>query len=544
MLGASSRLVAQTMLWATRTPLRWVAVLAYRLVIWSAAGLLRWGDPDSAVYLRGGWGRGESVPGLSDIDLALVVADGRADRLRRRWRRLLRAVPAAGSLIQLAVYGDAELLAAVSAPTLSADSAVHLGPSPLPDEAGLRVRPGLLGPLQDWRGVAGPNRLPPAAAPDAQGRRVGAWLELQAIWRDAFRACARPAAVTVPHLCVKLVADPARIWLGLVEGAHLSRRREVLELGQRLIPEEAAALAAALALYDALDERPVPPLADSLSACLRLSDRLAGWLIEDLRGAGRTAVRLVGTDGHDLALPPEADAPLRRLLGEPPRLQPLLDWRALAWPLHPDDAFAATRLSPAEPEGLGAAVMAAGSWGPYPALSHGELIVLAGPGLLRAVQCRLTDPVTFAISRGQTVAEFPDVAGWSAPDWARRAVLEHRAWLGVGPVRQGPLVEQWMQSLWRTSAPDAVVIGLLLSAARAALFAESLDQGRPELAVTVSAAAAALDARLGGAGTLAREAAAAYRACRLAGTDPPVTVVMNLREAVLGLPAFALPAPG
>ena len=48
-------------------------------------------------------------------------------------------------------------------------------------------------------------------------------------------------------------------------------------------------------------------------------------------------------------------------------------------------------------------------------------------GNLRCAQCAATDPVSFALLDGRAIARFPLVPGWSAADWARRAVAEQRA---------------------------------------------------------------------------------------------------------------------
>jgi DNA-binding NarL/FixJ family response regulator len=57
---------------------------------------------------------------------------------------------------------------------------------------------------------------------------------------------------------------------------------------------------------------------------------------------------------------------------------------------------------------------------------------------LRAVTCPVTDPVSFALVAGGTVARFPNVDGWSAEHAARRAVAEHRPDVCVVDVRMPP----------------------------------------------------------------------------------------------------------
>jgi hypothetical protein len=69
----------------------------------------------------------------------------------------------------------------------------------------------------------------------------------------------------------------------------------------------------------------------------------------------------------------------------------------------------------------------------------------------------------------------------------------------------------------------------LLTAARAALFADSLGRGEPELPLTAAAVAERLEARA---------ALDCYRDCLLEGSDPPASQVASLRERVLDLPAY------
>lgn len=81
--------------------------------------------------------------------------------------------------------------------------------------------------------------------------------------------------------------------------------------------------------------------------------------------------------------------------------------------------------------------------------------------VLRSAKCSAADPVPFALLAGESEARFSELRGFSAAEAARRAVAEHRAWLGGGG-----------------SGRDG-----LLSAARAGLFARSLADGQPELAL-------------------------------------------------------------
>jgi hypothetical protein len=333
-----------------------------------------------------------------------------------------------------------------------------------------------------------------------------AWLELQFVWRSAFRACTQPAAVDLAYVCVKLVADAARIWLWLVRGDLCVTRREALEEGLHALPEEEAALRAALALDARLPSNPEPELAQALSGLVRLSARL-GRHVSAEAGDGGTAVALDWDPAEPLALHAGAR--------DAPGVLPLADWRARVWPVSPDDALLPSDFDPADPEALGSAVRAAGGWGPYPSVALAGLLVVAGPGLLRAVQCAPTDPVSFALLEGREEASFPEVPGWSAQGCARRAVTEHRAWLASGDL-------------------DLDRFGRLFTAAQAALFAGSLALGEPRLPLTAAAAAAAIGAE---------EEYLHYRAWRGGEAAVSAEVAASLRDRVLALDAYAQGTP-
>jgi hypothetical protein len=363
--------------------------------------------PGSSVYLRAGLARGDVVYGLSDLDLALVVPD--RDAVMARRERLFRRFPLLRRLVHAAVYEEGQLETAVSAsplPTCPLDLVLYSGPSRLVDSALLGVRFAPRGPASDWRLVRGPDRRPAAHPPDRQQLRVAAWLELQFWWRQAFLACAAPRGLWRSYLCLKLVAEPLRILLWLEDGLDLRTRADVLERARELVPEESEAIERAQLLRSTLADDGDAPLAAYLPVLVRLSERIAATLAEEVAGAGTTEVRLVGGDGDE---------------------QPLVDWRAVVWPDHPVETFRVVRGDPGDPAALASAARHAGS---YRALRAGRLLVLPSLDVpagvaLRAVQCELTDPVSFALVDGRRVARFPNVAGWSARAWAERAVREH-----------------------------------------------------------------------------------------------------------------------
>lgn len=520
---------------------------AYDAVTRAIAACVTWRRPGTAVYARGALAVGDPVFGLSDIDMAVVApptphrSGVAAARLRRRWKRVCRAAPFLRRLVDLAVYDHAELGVAAAMPTLTAARAVHFGSGKLLDQGRMLVRPGLYGALDDWRLLRGPDRRPAAPARPPDERWMAGWLELQFLWRCIFTTCTNPHAPDAAYMCVKLIADPARIWLWLVHGERASGRRDALERALRRIPEEEPVLRRALDLLDALPRAPEPPLAELLPGCVRLSARIGQSLASEAENANVVDVTLVRDDDPDLALPAGARDALRPLAGPEPKLLPLVDWRARAVPVPPDEALCPVGLDPGTPSELARAA-AAGVGGAYPALEADGLMVLATTrgGVLRGVQSAVTDPVSFALARDATTAAFPSVPGWSAHDSARRAVVEHSAWLGVGPQAS---VRDWAYGQARSTSASVHAMGRLFTAARAALLAETLGSGAPELVLTAAGVARHLRERGGSRHGVADDCYAAYRASRVDGRPPPARAVAALRELVLGLPAYAPPAP-
>lgn len=498
---------------------------AHELLMRGVAWYLCRGVEGAAGYAAGSSGRGEPLYGISDIDLVVVVPrvmgrPGEASaRVRRRWARLRRALPPLGELVDVAIYEREDLPRAIGATAFTfgldqsrRDSAAYLGPGRLANPA-LVEGPGLLyGLTAAWRPLRPGPPLPPAREPDARQRRLAAWLNLQSWWRFWFSACLRPDAPRTPYLAVKLVSEPARIWLWLVHGERFFGRRATLERALVLLPDEGPAIRAALDLHRRLPGRAVPDLPEMLSAFVRLSDRIAALLIAESYAHGQTEVRLIGAGDS------------------PEGLVPLADWRALVWSFSPDEQLLPWPGDPADPVILAEAALA-GRQGPYPALRAHELLVLPSAdeggmrSRLRAVQCAASDPVSWALLDGRDVARFPDVAGWSARDWARRAVAEHAAWLRTDP-----------------AASVRPPLARALSAVRAALFLESVESGEPELAVTLDAAIDQLGARLSGGDRVADELRVAYRDWRERGSRPDSDTVATLYDLVgrlLGVPTGA-----
>ena len=75
-----------------------------------SGGPLTRGEPGAAVYTRASFGGSEFLPGLSDVDLAIVLAtDAQADRARGRWKRHDRVLSLGGLVDLPLIYGQAEL---------------------------------------------------------------------------------------------------------------------------------------------------------------------------------------------------------------------------------------------------------------------------------------------------------------------------------------------------------------------------------------------------------------------------------------------------
>ncbi len=181
----------------------------------------------TTVWLRGSFGRGDSVPGLSDIDL--VAATGPDElgtaltHLRRR--RLAESRIGFGRLVSVDLYepGEIEQAAAVNELRFGLEGEGDGEPRSLAsrlrsrapaDELGLRLRPPLPAPWAGWRRLAGRRRLWRSVhALEGTERLTAAWLELQYWWRHAVRAASSPPGDLRSYMAVKLAAESARLRL-------------------------------------------------------------------------------------------------------------------------------------------------------------------------------------------------------------------------------------------------------------------------------------------------------------------------------------------
>jgi hypothetical protein len=482
-------------------------VALYAAVARGAGFLLARGVDDASIYLRQGAAGGELLPGMSDIDLAIVTA-GPADRIRDRWGGLQRRLPWIDRLLDRPLIFEADELADVVAGGnaltygLGRGAPAYYGERPNVDWTRTLEHPGLSGPIAGWRLLHGRDRLPAPAARDEQDERMAAWLQVVLWWRWAFLFCDQPRTPRSADVCVKLIAEPARAWLWLAHRERADGRADALRRLARRLPEEERAAALALDLMRRMPSAPEAPFADVLPALVRLTRRVDELIDEQLAGVPRDEVRVIGSTTS----------------GSYPGVIPLAVWPAVAAPQAFAETFAVDRGSPADPAALSAAVRALGER-EYHALRDGELLVLPARPIprsrLRAVKSRTTDPVSFALLDGAQIARFPRVRGWSASDLAERAVAEHRAWLRTRRVPPRP---------WMPPPPASQPLALLLTAARAKLFADSLARGEPELIVAPDA----LARRLGPAG---EAAVAAYEE----GGAPPQRVLAALEPVVAEL---------
>lgn len=480
-------------------------------------------ERDASAYVRGSIAAGDVLPGLSDVDVALVLAEdeagpGRArERVAARWTRLRRAFRLTDLLLDYPLMlEEPELREVVSSSAPTHPRPIYLGGAFVQDKVRLLERPGLYGATGDWRLLRGPERRPVEPARDAHQRRIAAWLELSYWWQWAFPVCADPTGPRTASLCVKLVSEPARIWLWLAHGERAGGRADALDRALRVLPEEEHALLQALELERSLASSPPPPLADVVPFLVRLSERIAARLADEVAELGATEVRLKGLDPLEIVY--SHGGPRSGVL-------PLCDWRGLVFPRLPDELFAPAPGDPADWEVLGRATAADG-YGAYTALRAGEVVLLPAARSrteMRAIKSRAVDPVSFALQEGRSTCAFPEVPGWSAKDTARRAVVEHLAWLRAAPGTQDLGTE----------------LARLLSAARAALFLESVRDGDPELPVTVTETVRRLSARSETARTAAEDSLGHYCEFALRRTPPPAATLAAMRAVVADLPAHA-----
>jgi hypothetical protein len=457
----------------------------------------------AGVYVRGGFGAGEPVLGVSDIDLVAVVAggtDGAGDpwsRVMGRWQRLERRLPGLHRIAYLECYSEAEL--AKPRRTRFTYGLDGRGPRSLffaerpgswsqPARRSLPLLLPDLWPVDCWRFVSGQDLRPRTDAGEPTCAHLVAWVHLQYWWRLGLRALNAPAAPWVTYASVKLVADAAKIVLWLEHGEQHLVRRESLQRALEVLPEEEAAIAFALSVLDGRPDCGAPPIELVWPSFVRVSGRIAQRLAADLAPMGATAVRLEGL----APIEPTDDGGAR----------PLSDWTALVWPPGREESFV---VGPGTPFEVPAVLSAA------ECSTRTSFVTLLGDGLIirpgrqgrewfRAVDFGATDPVSEAMLGARPAATFANVPGWSALDTAARAVAEHAAWLRLP---RDPAVEP-------ADILTAHLAGLF-SAARAGLFLRSAQDHEPVLPVTFEATADALADRLPSYRSAIEDAYESYR---------------------------------
>ncbi len=521
--------IADFMLRTSRSVLRPVWAMAHHGAMHAVAAYVRLGERGASVYVKGTFASGDALFGVSDIDL-ITVARNR-ERARERWARLCRRIPVLPLLIpHFFVYEDADFAEALSAPSLT--YGLNGRSRPIDDEMGLQDRPGLYAPSKEWRRLAGPEQRPHDSPPDDQERRIAAWLELQHWWRYVFQAAANPEARHVPYLCVKFLAEPVRILAWLRRGERIATRVEALRRALMEMPEEEEAFRLGIELERALPRSPAPPLGEVIPAFTRLSRVIAAHISAATETAGYTDVRLLWGDETELALHPESLSRLKGLAETNGAIVPLplADWRARIAPDLPDETFVVLSGDATRPSVLAAAAHASHDDKTFPVFRTDGLLILPTllweRGTARAVQCESTDPVSMALIEGARVARFPNLAGWSARDSARRATAEHRAWLAAWP-GQDP-----------SRITSLHALGMLFKAARGALFLESLETGSPQLPLTAAAVARRLEQSGSSAGSVAQEAFKRFRAGRQGGPPLPKGLISAFEQVVRDLPGF------
>lgn len=535
---ALQRLVLRT----SHTPLRAVWALAYRVAAWCATTCLAWGERGASLYSRTNVESPDFTPGLSDVDLKIVLASGpdgahRCAAARRRFERLLRLLPWIGLIVDYpCIYEADEVdeLAAASALTVGLDDvradprqAGYFGDRSSVSRVLLLERPGLYSTTASWQLLGGPERRPREPGREPQLERIAAWLELVFWWRELFPVCVSSNGPRAADLCVKCVSEATRVWLWLAHHERVTRRVDALHRALELLPSEEQALRRTIELRRSLTSWPDPPLEESLPFLIRLSGLIAAQIDASAEAAGVTSVRLSGGAPAELMLPRGRWTEGRAPAGDLDEPTPLADWRALACPLAPDDAFVRLSADPRDPAVLGAA--AAIDEGPYPTLTAAGLLIRPAATFvrsrLRAIACRTTDPVSFALNEAKPLATFTTLRGWSATDTARRAVDEHRAWLltTAGPgVRRGD------------------ELAMLLSAARAAVFMQSIVDHDPLLPLTLAEAVRILSERSAAWRSVGADAVGHYREFAADGTEPPAKAVAATRSLVSELVPYTL----
>jgi hypothetical protein len=482
-----------------------------RIGVFVAVVIVRARDRSVSLYMRGSTAQGDVLPGMSDIDLVALTPDRAVEHTSRTWKSVRKLVPL-DRLVSVGVWraSDLEVSARATALTyrVSTDGRVPSAMAPA------LIRPDLYGAGIGWRLVSGREVRPRAVTWDETERAIVAWGELQHWWRFVFRTALRERVMDhLNYPWLKVIAEHARVLLWLDHSIVVRSRRDVLEKAVRVWPHDEI-VRWAQRDWDmgfapvSIDVPEV--LAWALSKVKTVADKLGEGSSE---AGDATTVKLAGA-GSSRAIP--------AVTARDDDVLPLADWHARVLVRPFDEGLVPTPGDPTDLDFL-AHCARAGDEVRLRAIQHDGILLLAalhyGRAVYRAVQCPVSDPVSFALLRGERAATFPATRGWSAPDGARRAVEEHALWLSSSP----------------SSSPSLRTLGRLLNAARAASFASSVESASPTLPLSRTAVAMNPPA---GVSTV-EDAVAAYAASLSDGSAVPHDLVEELREELRRLPVFA-----
>jgi hypothetical protein len=466
-----------------------------RIGVFVASVVLRTRDRGVSLYVRGSTAQGDLLPGMSDVDLVALAPDGEVERTRRRWKTACRFVPL-DRLVSVGVWRTPDLEASARATALTYRASNEHAPTSAMAPA--LVRPDLYGAGIGWQLASGRDVRPQDVTWDEGERAIIAWGELQHWWRFVFKTALRERVMDrLNYPWLKVIVEHARVLLWLDHSIVARSRREVLERAVRIWPDDDV-VRRAQRNWDTGASPVSIDVPEVLTWALSKVEQVADRLTEDSPDGGARTVKLAGA--HDVL--------------------PLADWhaRALARPF--DERLVPTPGDPTDLDFLAQCVRDADEVR-QPAIEYDGLLLLPsavyGRAVYRAIQCPVSDPVSFALLRGEHTAAFPGSRGWSAPDGARRAVEEHALWLSS------------------SASPSLRTLGRMLNAVRAASFASSLESSSPTLPLSRMAVAENPPEGI----STAEDAFAGYAVSLRDGTAVPHALVDELRDELLRLPAFA-----
>ena len=529
------------MLRTARSPLKPLWAGLYALTVARAVALIvaprRTRDETSTS--RGSLASGEPLYGLSDIDLVAVTAD--ESRIPTCKAKVRSAVPCAAAaaragyaLLDLRRAGPRPVLAgAYLVNGLGDGRAVFLGPDAVGDEGGLLERPGLHGPAE-WRRLRGRSVLAQLPLPRVASTPVGSSSSTGGDMR--FGLVARERVCSAPAL-----ARRARCRGGThlaLAGPRGAPRRQAGALNAGAAPHACGGGGPALRAREHQAMHRSPPVAvERLLACF-VSTPWRRRLVDGRRpGAGAT--RGAARSGPRSAPPPAGDVAL-------------LDWTR-------------SRIA-------GDGCRAGGRAWSRNGLSRWTTIQADPAALMAAAAARQDRPACPRCGMGRCSSSRPSKSGGTgAYGWcsADRRILSPRRCSTAGPTPTFPSfpagrLATGRDGPWPSTAPGCLAgeshgpgpqrvdgaqgrhsvstapatLGLLLSAARSALFLESVEQGSPTLPLRFGDIPAC--PRRAGPRARAMPPRHVRRWTRSRTSSPPSPkLVARLRQEIESLPAYA-----